>query len=444
MHRQLLVMVAAASMLVVVILLVPTLVLLRWDGEHTAELEAARRASVLAAVAALMDDRSLPIAPQDGYAATVFLPAGRTLGVPAPRSPEVTRAAACRPMARRTNEGYEALAAVPLAGSPGCAAVVRVLALPEALRGRSGLLGVLVITLAAAAVGVGLILATQLGRGLLRSTRELALAAGHIAAGDLTARVVPSGPAEIRSAADQLNQLAGRVEQLLDGQRQRAADIAHQLRTPLTGLRLDIDALPEQAGTRRLVAGHQAVVSALNEVIRSSRLAPDAPTVRPVDVVSAVRNRVRFWSVLAEDTGRTIHTELADGPLLAALDHKSLDAALDALFGNVFTHTPGGTTVWVRVKSSPTGVLLVMEDNGPGFPDLDVISRGQSGGSSTGLGMDIARRAAEGSGGWMSLASSAGGGACVALSFGPPSTSPRVPEHHTRSSPALAAPENVD
>jgi methyl-accepting chemotaxis protein len=155
---------------------------------------------VLLAVAGSVDGPSLSRVAQDGFAATLFLP-GRTLGVPAPRTPSVREAAGCSPSVTTLPDGVEVLAAAPLAGSAGCAAVVRVLAGPAALSGRSGPLTMLAVTLSVALVVVGVLLAERLGRGLLRSTRDLAATADRIAAGDLSARALPSGPAEIRSAA---------------------------------------------------------------------------------------------------------------------------------------------------------------------------------------------------------------------------------------------------
>jgi len=96
-----------------------------------------------------------------------------------------------------------------------------------------------------------------------------------------------------------------------------------------------------------------------------------------------------------------------------------LAAALDALLGNVFAHTPDGTGMSVDVRARDGGGALVrVADAGPGL-DAASIERGRSGGGSTGLGLDIARRTAEASGGGMQVASSRYGTAVV-LELGPP------------------------
>jgi signal transduction histidine kinase len=89
---------------------------------------------------------------------------------------------------------------------------------------------------------------------------------------------------------------------------------------------------------------------------------------------------------------------------------------VDALLENVFSHTPDGTPIEVDLAATPDGMArLVVADHGPGFAVEP--SRGRSGAGSTGLGLDIARRTTESSGGSMSLKPTAGGGATVELIF---------------------------
>jgi signal transduction histidine kinase len=169
----------------------------------------------------------------------------------------------------------------------------------------------------------------------------------------------------------------------------------------------------------RLLAGHEAVVLALNEVIQASRRPPPEPVAPVTDVVAAVRERSVFWSVLAEDTHRVIHVHAGGRPLMARIERRELDATLDALLGNLFAHTPDGVTAWIGVTLGTDGrVVLTVEDDGPGFPAPDVARRGRSHGASTGLGLDIARRGAERSGGRMVLGVSSGGGARIELHLG--------------------------
>jgi signal transduction histidine kinase len=106
-------------------------------------------------------------------------------------------------------------------------------------------------------------------------------------------------------------------------------------------------------------------------------------------------------------------------PVRAARD--DLVAALDAVLENVFAHTPEAAPARVTVTANPGGGgVLTVDDGGPGLPAGWQARRGASGGGSTGLGLDIARRTAEAAGGGLALGTGPLGGARVELSFGPP------------------------
>src|SRR5262249_15574739 len=216
----------------------------------------------------------------------------------------------------------------------------------------------------------------------------------------------------------QLNRLAIRVEHLLDEQRRHAADLAHRIRTPLTSLRLDIDALPDSQTTRRLVDDHNAVTSALDDAIRAARRTASADGAARADLASVLNDRVAFWSMLAEETGRTITCDLKPGPLLVRSREEALAAMLDALLGNIFAHTPDGVPIHLRARPTGQDVMLTVDDAGPGFPNLNVIQRGRSNAASTGLGLDIARRTAEESGGRIRLGTPPSGGARIEVVLG--------------------------
>ena len=99
---------------------------------------------------------------------------------------------------------------------------------------------------------------------------------------------------------------------------------------------------------------------------------------------------------------------------------------MDALLGNVFAHTPDGTSFAVRLAPRPGGgALLVVADAGPGLPQgSPALRRGASGAGSTGLGLDIARRGAEQAGGGLAVGRSTAGGLEVLVELGPPLTRP--------------------
>ncbi len=142
------------------------------------------------------------------------------------------------------------------------------------------------------------------------------------------------------------------------------------------------------------------------------------------DAVAVVGDRVRFWAALAADEGRAVAVDLGRDPLPVRVAEPDLAAAADALLGNVFTHTPEGTGVRVAVRPrAGGGAEVTVADSGPGF-DPTAVERGRSDGGSTGLGLDIARRTAEASGGSLRIEPTPGG-TTVVLELGPPATTER-------------------
>jgi signal transduction histidine kinase len=265
---------------------------------------------------------------------------------------------------------------------------------------------------------LALLVADRLARSLTRPVTELAETAHRLGSGDLTARVQPGGPAEVREVGTAVNRLAGRIGELLAAERESAADLAHRLRTPLTALRLDAESLtgPDR---ERLLDDVDALGRTVDEVIAEARRPVREGLGAACDASAVVAERVAFWSVLAEEEGRAVALDLPGRPLPVRVAAADLGAALDALLGNVFAHTPEGTGFRVAVRPRDGGGAEVdVADSGPGLPEA-AVERGHSGGGSTGLGLDIARRTAENSGGSLRLASSPSG-ASITLALGAP------------------------
>jgi signal transduction histidine kinase len=128
---------------------------------------------------------------------------------------------------------------------------------------------------------------------------------------------------------------------------------------------------------------------------------------------------VRFWSALADDQDRLSTVELPPDPVPVRAAAGDLAAAVDALLENVVAHTPEGTPFSVRLSATDTGARIEVADEGPGIPS-DAEVRGRSDRGSSGLGLDIARRCAEASGGSMSVGRTASGGALIRLLLNSP------------------------
>jgi signal transduction histidine kinase len=272
-------------------------------------------------------------------------------------------------------------------------------------------------------VGLGLlalsvVVADQLARSLVRPLTGVARASDRLANGDLSARAELAGPPEVRRAGAGLNKLARRIGDLLAHERETIADVSHRLRTPMTALRIDAESLRDQAERAQVLSDLDTLESTVDEVIRAARR-PTRIGLVTCDAATVVAERTAFWRPLAEDTDRTMTVELADGELPVRVTVDDLRTCMDVLLGNVFSHTPDGAALAVRLsRRAAGGAWLVVADDGPGFPDTIPAERGSSTAGSTGLGLDIVRRIAEASGGTLTIGRSAAGGGSVTVGLG--------------------------
>jgi signal transduction histidine kinase len=414
------VVVAATTLLVVVAFLLPLALLLRTLAADRAVAQAQQEAQGLAVVVAVLPSREQLEPAVDlvdsgsPRRVTVHLPDGTALGAAAGPLGELARSG--RSSTTEVDGGREVV--VPVETAQG-RAVVRSF-VPDALLSRGVRAAVAVlVALGAGLLLVAVLVADRLAQGVVRPVTALADAARRLSAGELTARVDPAGPPEVREVGAAVNSLGRRIDELLVAERESVADLSHRLRTPLTALRLDAEGLRDPVEAGRLGADVAAVERTVDEVIRSARRSVREGGRASCDAVAVVRERAGFWAVLAEDQGRQWDVVLPDGPLPVRLAASDLAAAVDALLGNVFAHTPDGAGVLVRVAAQGALVALEVADRGPGLP-ADAAQRGQSGAGSTGLGLDIARRTAEASGGRLVVADRPAGGASVVLELGPP------------------------
>ncbi|HPE12109.1 MAG: HAMP domain-containing histidine kinase [Actinobacteria bacterium] len=276
-----------------------------------------------------------------------------------------------------------------------------------------------------ALAGVSLILlaisggaAWWLARLTVAPLRDLERTANEVAGGDLTARAPSSSITEIEHVGVALNRLTGRVQELLDEEREYTAELAHQLRTPLTVLSVDVDAVDDPEIRERLdddlASVHQMVDEIINTARRSSREGLHAKC----DAAAVVGDRVQFWQVLAEDQGRAFSQSLPARALPVRLTADDLASALDILFQNVFLHTDEGVAFGVEASAHDGFIDVTVWDRGRGFSEGDPRDAATIG--STRLGLSIARRLSEASGGALLIAEEPSGGARVTLRLGPP------------------------
>lgn len=296
------------------------------------------------------------------------------------------------------------------------------------------------LLLAVGLVGGSVLVADRLGAKVVRSSKRLAHASQALGQGNLDARVDPMGPRELREAGIAFNTMAHRMTELLAVERELVADLSHRLRTPLTALHLATERMAGSPESARVEAAVSALETELRAIITAARtplavgpmgqgmLGPEAgtehPSTRPgpdgprCEAADVVRRRTAFWAVLAEQQNRPCTLDLTQEPAAVGLPEDDVAAVVDALIGNVFRHTPPGTPFAVRVARTAQAVELVVEDAGPGIPEPDqALSRGSSTGSS-GLGLDIARRAGSVTGGSVRIGRGTRGGARITVVFG--------------------------
>jgi signal transduction histidine kinase len=254
-------------------------------------------------------------------------------------------------------------------------------------------------------------------RPLVRSVRAVVAAASTIGAGRAGVRVPPSRAAEITQLIRTLNQISRHVEDLVASERDFVADLSHRLRTPLTALRLDSESIGDGPVAHRVRHAVAALEADVDDLIRTAAKA-NRVSAASCDVARVVRDRMAFWSTLAEHQGRRCDLCCDPADAQVALSDADMGAVVDALVGNVFQHTAAGTPFGATVVRYAGWVTLVVEDGGPGIVDTEAaLRRGASSRGSTGLGLDIARHAVEATGGTIHVDRGRLGGARIRLRF---------------------------
>ena len=420
MRRRVLFLVTATTLLVLVAFLVPLAVLVKNVASDRAVQAATVQAQALTALVSTGDQASLELTVRQvdagtPYDITVFLADGTTFGAPADRSPLVRLGLRGGSESVDVPGGREIVYAVGGPSAP--VGAIRTFVPDSALSVGVGRSWLLLAGLGLTLLAVSLLVADRLARSLVRSTNELAAVSHRLAAGELSARASVSGPGELGVVGAALNGLAGRITELLAEERETVADVSHRVRTPLTTLRMEAETLRDPEESARIVAGVEAVNHALTDVIEQARRQGRGGT-PSVDAAAVVAERVAFWRVLAEDTDRSVSIAVDAGPLVVRVSRAELEACVDALLGNVFAHTSNGVDFSVSLSRAGEFGRLVVSDAGPGLASAGAVGRGVSGAGSSGLGLDIVRRAAEGAGGSLSLGRSAAGGLLVTVDLG--------------------------
>ncbi|MGI5182012.1 ATP-binding protein [Dactylosporangium sp. CA-152071] len=224
---------------------------------------------------------------------------------------------------------------------------------------------------------VGIVAAWSLARWTLRPVAELDAAAHELAAGDYAARVpAADGPPELRRLGTAFNEMAATVADSLERQRAFVSHASHQLRNPLTAVRLRVEDLGADLTDPQAVEGHRLAVEEverLGEVLDSLLALARAERGRfelaDIDAGEVAWARVVAWQPVAAKKHITLRYVRPPHALKARALTTALDQALDALIDNAVKFSAEGSTVTVRPTADKGGVAVHVIDTGPGLTE---------------------------------------------------------------------------
>ena len=311
--------------------------------------------------------------------------------------------------------------AVPVASGGRIDGAVRITYPTSTIDARVERYWLILAAIAVVVLAVAVIIGMRVAAFVVGPLRRVEGAAAEVGKGDLRARAPEhDGPEEVRSLAVVFNDTVTRVSQLLDSQRQFVEDASHQLRTPLTALRLRLENLERDVAQR----GQRDLEAAVREVDRLGELvesllglarsgAGTAPAAR-LELDRLVRERIEAWSPLAAERDVRLAADI-DGRAPARAAEERVRQVIDNLLENAVEASPPGGTVTLLVHPAPHWVELRIRDEGPGLDEaqrsraFDRFWRGRSG-EGSGLGLAIVRSLVEADGGEVELVPAPGGG----------------------------------
>ncbi|GEL19724.1 ATP-binding protein [Pseudonocardia asaccharolytica] len=267
---------------------------------------------------------------------------------------------------------------------------------------------VIVVLLVVLSVGTGAIVATVTARRLATPLLAVADRAARLGGGDFRSVPLRHGIPELDRVSDVLDTSAAALAELVQRERALVGDVSHQLRSRLTALQLRLDELgthPDPSARKEALAAleqTERLSGVLDELLEAARLARAAGA-EPMDLRTALSSVADEWRPALRAAGRSIKLRVPDG-LLARVTPARLREAVGALVDNATQY--GAGTVTISARAGENTLVIDVSDAGPGVADElvpHVFDRGFSAGSSTGLGLALARALVEADGGRLEL-----------------------------------------
>jgi two-component system, OmpR family, sensor kinase len=350
--------------------------------------------------------------------------------------PEVDAALDSRPSVETRvslDEGGEiVVAAAPVIDEQRLVGAVRVSQGVERVQDNVWRATLAIVIVAVAGLVAGLALAVALAGSLARPLTRLAAVARQLGRGDLSTRAgAIEGASEVQDLAGSFDEMADRVERTVRAQREFVANASHQLRTPLTGMKLRIESAIAESSDERVTSELRAAdteVDRLAEIVQ--RLLTMAREIEEgkethADVGASISSAAQRWRERAAQAGSSVvvmpsaEAPDADDPV-ALIGPDDLDQVLDNLIDNAIAY--GAGPIQLGYHGEHGRIVVSVRDHGPGIP-LDERARvterfyrGRgSEGEGSGLGLAIARELVERWNGAIDVESADGGGASIAI-----------------------------
>ncbi len=279
------------------------------------------------------------------------------------------------------------------------------------------------------------IVAALLVRRFVNPLADVIYAAREVTNGKLSTRISSEGPQDMRSLSESFNEMASSLERNDRERRDLLADIAHELRTPLSILRgrLEgiVDGIYAADGGQVSLALEQTYL--LERLVDDLRLLTLAETrqlhfeKKSVDLVQLSQHIVEMFSAEAQEKNISLAFEKGSGNYTAELDPQRMEQVVGNLVGNSLRYIPAGSKIWLTLEETSGKVELFVNDNGPGVAEDELPylfdrfwrkdkSRTRSSGG-TGLGLAIAKQLIEAQGGTIEAKNIHGGGLQVMVTF---------------------------
>ena len=278
------------------------------------------------------------------------------------------------------------------------------------------------------AIGIWFVVVFLLLRRFFAPVKALTTAAQNLGQGDFSQRVDVKGGGELGKMASTFNFMASALERMEQLRRNMVADVAHELRSPLSNIKGYLAAIRDgvkkpDADTIQLMNKETNALSDLVDNLQDLSLADSGAlqlTLQPENISALIDQTVASIRTRAEAKGLSITAEPADQPLSANVDYSRIQQVLHNLLENALTHTPAGGAITVTANKQDQWIEVSVMDTGEGIPAKDLPdiferfyrvdkSRARDTGGS-GLGLTIAKRLVEAHGGSIGVHSEYGKG----------------------------------